>query len=558
MVGAAEGSDTLWVRLDSEVKRLTANRIKGKHFSEDFVVDRVCTLLNRLREQSDRKVDVQIEHGPANESKPEDLTALRAALEGEQQKLQTLQAEVEQARSQVQEAKNARAELDREWDREREKQHLAREKHARTWKETALRSQLCQARLKAMEHEGTQLRAALGQPETLAKVWDGLLTKLQAELDVANVEVAEAKREHERLSTELSRKEKANMPVANSEDSVRENSLMVNSDGVKKATQQLSFSKARPILSLTSNREMGKVLDTTARPEMTQSVQLSAVSASEAPYSTASILNDARRALEKLEQLKVRRVGSLSHSPQVGATTAPASAMSPNAQVTASLRGPLRQASSLSPTTSRLPQRPLMSIGTSPAPSAQPPVQTLSATPAPTQTLSASPTPTARTSAQAQQSQSHIPAPQHLAAPTVGATPFRPGMVQAKDFGQPLAKATPLQASPLQRPPSFPQQRISSVTPPTTGAAKVSSPLPAARSGSPTTSSSNQISRLTARSNVTLSSTSAMPTTPDAASRLASLAASRVAPKQVAPVALMARSTTGSLQEYGNRPQLGR
>jgi len=544
---AMPGSDALWVRLDSEVKRLTANRIKGKHFSEDFVVDRVCTLLNRLRLQDERKAESQTENSTANEAKLEetceDLTALRVALVAEQQKLQTSQADVEQTRTQVQEAKNARAELDREWDQEREKQHVAREKHARTWKETALRSQLCQARLKAMEHEGTQLRAALGQPETLAKVWDGLITKLQAELDVANVEVAEAKREHARLSTEISRNDKVRIPIANSEDTSRGLSLTVNSDGVNTATQQLLSSKAKPALSLTSNREMAQ-----------------------APYSTASILNDARRALEKLEQLKVRRVGSLSHSPQMVVTVAAPSAMLPGTQVPASLRGPLRQASSLSPTSSRMPQGALTAcqrpgvLGFA-APSAQPPVQTLSATPAPTQTLSASPSPTARTSTQAvsaQQSLSHTPAPHHMAVPKVGATPFRPGMVQVKDFGQPMAKA-----STLQRPPAVPapHQRISSVTPPTIGAAKVSSPVPTVRSGSPTSTSSNHIARATAlaRHNGTLGVQPAMPTTPDAASRLAQLSAPRVGPKQVAPVTLMARSTTGSLQEYGTaRMQLGR
>jgi hypothetical protein len=192
-------SDGLWERLDSEVQRLTSNRVKGKHFSEDFVVDRVCTLLARLREQHAQKACDQAKTSPATVTsrQKEDLVAIQSVVAAEEQRLQLQLAEVEKAKERVQEARSVRAELDQEWEQEREKQRLAREKHARTWKETALRSQLCQARLKAMEHEGTQLRAALGQPETLATVWDGLITKLQAELDVANVEAAEAKREHD-------------------------------------------------------------------------------------------------------------------------------------------------------------------------------------------------------------------------------------------------------------------------------------------------------------------------------------------------------------------------
>lgn len=574
MVSAAEGSDALWERLDSEVKRLTANRIKGKHFSEDFVVDRVCTLLSRLREQNDRKADQHITSDVAKESKPEetgeDLKALRATLDAERKQLQSLQSDVEKAKTQVQEAKHARAELDREWDQEREKQQLAREKHARTWKETALRSQLCQARLKAMEHEGTQLRAALGQPETLAKVWEGLVAKLEAELDVANVEVAEAKREHERLSAEVPSNTNDTTPIAKAEEAKRQ-SLTVRSEVVKTERQPFFAPTVRPTLSATSNRDTAQVADVATRPDVSQSAQLSAISASEAPYSTASILNDARRALEKLEQLKVRRVGSLSHAPQQSfATVAAPSAFSPNTQVPSSLRGPVRQATSLSPPASRMQQGSLASgqrlgaIGssTSPTTSAQPPVQTLSATPAPTQKLSSSPSPTARISGQgAQQSQSHTPAPQHVTVPKVGATPLRPGMVQVKDFGMPFAKA-----SPLQRPPSVPQQRVPSATPPPTmGAAKVSSPIPTVRSGSPSSTATGHLARATAsvRQNVALgmphSSTTSMPTTPDAANRVASMSAPRVGPKQVAPMALMARNTTGSSQEYGSaRPQMGR
>jgi hypothetical protein len=56
------------------------------------------------------------------------------------------------------------------------------------------------------------------------------------------------------------------------------------------------------------------------------------------------------------------------------------------------------------------------------------------------------------------------------------------------------------------------------------------------------------------------SSPNAMPMTPDAASRLASLSAARVGQNQVASLApMMARAAAGSLQEYGTaRPQFSR
>lgn len=323
------GGERLWDRLDHEVQRLTAERTKGKHFSEDFVIERVVTLIARLRQQHAPQVAEKALDGEsqaAHKQQREELTSLRERLATEEKKQQLQRTEIERARTQVQEAKRTRAELDEEWEAEREQQRLASEKHARTWKETALRSQLCQARLKAIEQETAQLRTALCQPESLVRAWEGLLAKLQAELDVANVEVAEAKREHDRAAIERLQPE----PRPCVAETASESEVVFNvaesvpiRRGSSTPPQQILSATAQPLpqpqplLSVASASTAATSQAATLEGLRTNSLrpaQLSATGcANEAAYSTTSILNDARRALEKLEQLKVRRGGANSN-----------------------------------------------------------------------------------------------------------------------------------------------------------------------------------------------------------------------------------------------------
>jgi hypothetical protein len=270
--------------------------------------------------------------------------------------------------------------------------------------------------------------------------------------------------------------------------------------------------------------------------------QLSATSAAEAPYSTASILSDARRALEKLEQLKVRRGAPGQTS--IGTTTVVPHATSPvqdgqqqHSTVLGQPAGPPRQPSSLAASSSRS-QGPsngqrtmvLPKPVTSPMTSLQPPAQT----------MSASPTPSARPSSEAGtavKSHSHTPAPNGLgsASPHRGGT--MPGTMPARDMGK--------QAAP-QRPPHAPMglaQRVST---------KASSPMPSGRGGSPApTPGLVSVSRTPMGRQSSPSPTNSVPATPDIASRLASMP--RGAPKQAVPTTLVAMTgpgASGGLQDY--------
>jgi len=186
----------LWNDIESEVGRLTSSASNGS-FSENFAVNRVVTSLAKLKNAQNSP---QAARQPSNSRPQGELTVVRQQLVSEQRRLDGARQRLDDAEAQVAQAQEAQRQLMTELENEREERRKAGEGHARQWKETTLRSQLCQARLKAMEHEVSQLRNALEWPEGLAEVWEGLVKKLHAEVDVANVEAALAKKELDRQS----------------------------------------------------------------------------------------------------------------------------------------------------------------------------------------------------------------------------------------------------------------------------------------------------------------------------------------------------------------------
>jgi hypothetical protein len=442
-------------------------------------------------------------------------------LAAEELKVKMQQIEIGKAQSKIQEAKDVRAELDQEWEAEQEHQRLASEKHSRTWKETALRSQLCQARLKAMEQEGAQLRSALGQPEQVNQVWDAQITKLKAEKDIANVEAAEAKREHDRLLAESLRADhRRSMPSgaqieadAASDIPVTTAQPLVSAQSAQSGRRpSASPVSPEPNLSTTSASTAGKVtsqamanaastLQGLLRPGTTLSPtsQLSAAgSTTEAPYSTTSILNDARRALEKLEQLKVRRgTGNASYTGPAPSGPARSAASATSMEAAAAAGAAAANAAARVTPATQMPQR---TAGHSPSPqtSAQVPVNRR-----PPQSPMA-----LKQITSPQLSASSAPAGSKIVTASKGAAPMRP---QAVAVGKAGSASPAMQSSPVNL-----KTRAS----------------PARQLGSPGNS---------------------VPPTPDGASRMFSV--SRGAPKQAVPATLSpmtgGASRAGAPQDYG-------
>lgn len=199
----------LWGHVEREVQNLTSCRKRGVRLSEDFAVDRVCAALAKLRQQHGESLRNGFASGHdgarqgATNARVEELVSLRVDLASDEQRLRNQQAKIDEVRQQIQQARQARADLEQELEREREGRRRASEGHAREWKETAYRTQVCQSRLSAMEQEVVQLQLAVGRPESLGAVWENLVKRLDAELSSAQVEAAEQKRECEQCSAEV-------------------------------------------------------------------------------------------------------------------------------------------------------------------------------------------------------------------------------------------------------------------------------------------------------------------------------------------------------------------
>jgi len=222
-----------WDELQSEIQKLTEHMPKGVSVSEDYAMYRVCTVLGRLRQRHGgqtlqacgggadaRPGGGAIETGDcgapadgrvnnaravARSSCIEELVELRVALAADEQRLRIRQARIEEARSQVVQVQELRRRLEEDLERERESRLQMSESYARQAKETTLRAQLCQARLRATRQEVVQLQAALeGNVDGFTEAWGGVVRTLEAELDVANLEASEAKRQvEETLAAQL-------------------------------------------------------------------------------------------------------------------------------------------------------------------------------------------------------------------------------------------------------------------------------------------------------------------------------------------------------------------
>eukprot|EP00929_Paragymnodinium_shiwhaense_P037199 TRINITY_DN19863_c0_g1_i1.p1 TRINITY_DN19863_c0_g1~~TRINITY_DN19863_c0_g1_i1.p1 ORF type:complete len:485 (+),score=127.49 TRINITY_DN19863_c0_g1_i1:124-1578(+) len=220
----------LWGQLDQQVRRLVETKQKGISLSEDFAVDRVCGALARLRQNycpadgeaaitDGRSQNAGSGPGGGQEDKGlEELVTLRVALAADEQRLRLRQAKLDEVLSQANKARASRLELDQEFAKVSEVGRREADACSRQLKETQLRAQLCQARLKATEQEVRQLQTALAASAeqrrppltaaddigslaasqdasasaTLSEAWKGLVSRLQAELEAATAESAQA------------------------------------------------------------------------------------------------------------------------------------------------------------------------------------------------------------------------------------------------------------------------------------------------------------------------------------------------------------------------------
>lgn len=227
--GGDEAGGNPWDYLEREVQRLATKgpRNATTSLTEEFAADRVRVALAGLRNRHGG----QASRGPvtplgsvggaagstachgAVPARPvgtgsSQLAVLRTELAEYEGRLRMQEAHLEEARMQVKLASEGRAALEREVERAQDGRTRQREGRAQGWKEAALRAQLCQARLRTTEQDAAQLRVALGRKpgegfvEAGGAWWEGLVAELMAELDVANIEAAEAAQEYKRLCKE--------------------------------------------------------------------------------------------------------------------------------------------------------------------------------------------------------------------------------------------------------------------------------------------------------------------------------------------------------------------
>jgi len=190
----------LWDVLRAEVDRLTSQRPRGVNFSEDFAVDRVCAALDKLQQScgAGHLVTPAVDSAGGGE-----LRTLRAELACEEQRLAHQQAKIDEARIEIEQAKLHRAQLESELDAEETRRRRANEAQAKQWREAALRTHLCLASIRAKEQERTQLQAVASTPPSgLVEVREGILKKMQAEVEKMKEEVVTIRRELEEICLE--------------------------------------------------------------------------------------------------------------------------------------------------------------------------------------------------------------------------------------------------------------------------------------------------------------------------------------------------------------------
>jgi len=186
---------SLWRDLLQEVERLSANRPRGVNYSEDFAVDRACAALAKLERN----------YASAGDASPD-----RSEPTGDTQRSAAQQAKLDAAREQVAKARATRDQLAKQLEEEERGRRASSESQVSQWRDATLKTHACSASLRAKELERSQLEQALSSPSmNLSEVWEGVMQKLQAELETARNEAAEARRELQRLVDETSRVEAA-------------------------------------------------------------------------------------------------------------------------------------------------------------------------------------------------------------------------------------------------------------------------------------------------------------------------------------------------------------
>lgn len=334
--GSTLSTSALWEQLIGEVERLSSERPRGVNFSEDFAVDRVRAAISKLRQQHDRPESEDQRHaqGDATDSaKPhitstEELVGYRVELAMEEQRLRIQQTKIDEARQQIKEHQASRATLERELQTEEAGRKEASDGQTKQWRDAALKTHLCLASVRAKDQEATQLRAALSQPEKLSDALDVLVKKLQGELDQANVDAAEAKRDLDKLNLELAEVEgrappeappapRALRTSAQDNKAAREELLRIAS----RATESVKNLQAG-VSSMGSTSVGGGVSSTSGDRGrlLGQTSGISGISASNGALGSKdathlvrparsgnNILGEAQRVLEKMETLSAQR-----------------------------------------------------------------------------------------------------------------------------------------------------------------------------------------------------------------------------------------------------------
>lgn len=200
-----------WGVLKTEVDRLTTQRPRGVNFSEDFAVDRVCAALAKLQQRYGAgRPGGACSAVPAGSG---ELAVLQVELRTEEQRLSIQQAKIDEARLAAEQARFIRTELENELEQEETMRRRANEAQAKQWREAALKTHLCLASIRAKEQERAQLQTAVSTPQTsLGEVRDGIVKKMQAELDKMRGEEVASRRELEEVATERAHAEVAARP----------------------------------------------------------------------------------------------------------------------------------------------------------------------------------------------------------------------------------------------------------------------------------------------------------------------------------------------------------
>eukprot|EP00928_Gymnodinium_smaydae_P081680 TRINITY_DN65155_c0_g1_i1.p1 TRINITY_DN65155_c0_g1~~TRINITY_DN65155_c0_g1_i1.p1 ORF type:complete len:257 (-),score=80.83 TRINITY_DN65155_c0_g1_i1:162-932(-) len=151
-----------WADVDSQLGALAASHIRGTSYLQDFAADRICSAFERLRRARDVDVAPRSSSGGAWDALLTQLVDARVDLAAKEQLQRVREARREALRRENECAREAQRNLEAELQRATEECRRLRDEGARQRKEVGLRTQLCQARLRSLQKEATDLRAACG------------------------------------------------------------------------------------------------------------------------------------------------------------------------------------------------------------------------------------------------------------------------------------------------------------------------------------------------------------------------------------------------------------